>query len=294
MALDYRTSTVSSVRKAYSHYPKIGSVIALDPKLDQQQLTHTVRCPTHDHIYFTTASPLRLSFSPTTQPTIPSTTTIVHTLPRASSPILPATPRMGNHRTEQRQPSCEWLPSKATAPVPTFHPARAPTAGNQTAWGTVSHPARASSADNLPVRRTPSAERGPLPRSPKSAPGPKFVETTVLRRSPDCVVVAGHAAVGENIRPCAAISLRGHTPGDGESVARLFPHWGACRPEYVTRATGTRSPPPKRYAAVTAARERLSRLCWGYWWRRAQHTDKSRPGDANQRGWGMTWDVSGE
>ena len=35
VALAYRTSTVINVRKAYSYYPKIGSVIALDPKSGQ-------------------------------------------------------------------------------------------------------------------------------------------------------------------------------------------------------------------------------------------------------------------
>ena len=53
MTLADRTSTITSLRKAYSHYPKIGSVIALDPKLDQQKLTRTVRRPTQDHIYCT-------------------------------------------------------------------------------------------------------------------------------------------------------------------------------------------------------------------------------------------------
>ena len=58
VTLAYRTSTVTSVRKAYSHYPKVGSVIALDPKLDQQELTRTVRRPTQDHIYCTTGRTL--------------------------------------------------------------------------------------------------------------------------------------------------------------------------------------------------------------------------------------------
>ena len=137
----------------------------------------------------TVAGPLSLSFFPTTHPTTHptnhSTTKIIHTLPRASSPILTPSPHMANHRTEKRQPPRERLPSVTTAPALTFHPVRAPSASIPPAAGTVSHPARASRAGNIPIRGPSFAEPRPLPGLLKSASAPQVDANTLLRRSPD-------------------------------------------------------------------------------------------------------------
>ena len=150
-------------------------------------------------------APLTLSFSPTTHPhthpTTHSTTTTTHAPLRASSPILPPTPQMANHRTEQEQPPRERPPPATTTPALAFHPARAWSAGHQPTAGAGSHPARAASAGNLPVRGPLSAAHGPVPGPFRSAPAPQVGETTVLRRSPDWVAAASEAATGEDTRP---------------------------------------------------------------------------------------------